>query len=413
MPVNRTVTNGSMKENINNFSAPQQALGYMFQPRYALHRILTLPEDTTCLLEADDDVDFTDPEEGKLLASLKHKAPGDKLTDLSPDFWKSVRIWATYAEANSNSISDTSFFLITTGEVQIGSFLANFVVASGEREPPSELAEKAMDVVSASGAKLLKAIHAQLSKMDAKLREEIFSQITIFDCQNRIDEIPSKIMALMRTVRPQYRQPVFERLEGWWNDQCVNLMTGKRVEPLKGGEVSEMLAHISEQFRDDSLPLDFFDAEPEEGVDPERDNRIFVHQLREIGLKSDRIRRAILDYYRAYEQRSSWARENITITGEVDRYDDRLVDEWQRVKEVVCEELDEESSEEMLQRAGRKIFTDLSSGLNPNLRIRPQVTESYVTLGSYHILANDAVPRVHWHPQFLNRLQIILNEVEQ
>jgi hypothetical protein len=404
-----------MKNKTDKYSAPQQALGYMYQPRYALHRILTLPEDTTCLLEADDDIDFTDPEEGKLLASLKHKAPGDKLTDLSPDFWKSVRIWASYAEANPNTIFETSFFLITTGEIQIGSFLSNFIAdtCNDGRKPADELTKKAMDVISKSDAKLLKSIHVQLTSMDARLLEKLFSKITIFDCQERIDDIPARIMALMRAVRPQHRKPVFERLEGWWNDQCVNLMTGKRSEPLVGSEVSEILAHISEQFRDDNLPLDFFDAEPEEGVDPERDNRIFVHQLRQIGLRSDRIRRAILDYYRAYEQRSSWARENITITGEVERYDDRLVDEWQRLREVACEELEDESPEETLRQAGRKIYTDLSSGLNPNLRIRPQVTESYVTIGSYHILANEPTPCVYWHPQFLNRIQNILEEVKK
>ncbi|HRP68002.1 MAG TPA: hypothetical protein PLY93_00520 [Turneriella sp.] len=402
-----------MTNKTDKYSAPQQALGYMYQPRYALHRILMLPEDTTCLLEADDDIDFNDPEEGKLLASLKHKAPGDKLTDLSPDFWKSVRIWATFVIANPNRISDTSFFLITTGEIQIGSFLSNFIAGNDERKAPDKLRETAMEVISKSDAKLLKSIHAQLISMDVRLLEKLFSKITVFDCQERIDDIPSKIMALLRAVRPQHRKPVFERLEGWWNDQCVNIMTGKRSEPLLGSEVSEMLAHISEQFRDDNLPLDFFDAEPAEGVDPERDNRIFVHQLREIGLKSDRIRRAILDYYRAYEQRSVWARENITITGEVERYDDRLVDEWQRLREVVCEELEAESPEEILCQAGRKIYTDLSNGLNPNLRIRPQVTESYVTVGSYHILANEPTPRVYWHPQFLNRMQNILEAVDK
>ena len=37
---------------------------------------------------------------------------------------------------------------------------------------------------------------------------------------------------------------------------------------------------------------------------------LFVVKLREIGF-SNRIRNAILDYYRAFEQRSSWARENL------------------------------------------------------------------------------------------------------
>ena len=44
--------------------------------------MIRLPEDTACFIERDDDIDFTDPEEGQILASLKHKAPGDRLTDL-------------------------------------------------------------------------------------------------------------------------------------------------------------------------------------------------------------------------------------------------------------------------------------------------------------------------------------------
>jgi hypothetical protein len=398
---------------VDKFSAPQQALGYMFQPRYALLRLLQMPEDTTCLLEADDDVDFSDPQEGKLLASLKHKAPGDKLTDLSPDFWKSVRIWVKYFNKNKNEVSSTAFFLITTGEVQVRSFLANFLANQTDKISREELAEKAMNLIQASDSKLLAKTLKELEALSDSDRQVFFTRITIFDCQERIDQIPEKIMDRMRAVRPMYRQPVLERLEGWWNEQCVNLMTRKRVEPLRGGEVSEMLAHISEQFREDNLPLDFFDAEPEEGVDPERDGRIFVRQLREIGLKSDRIRRGILDYYRAFEQRSAWARENITLTGEVEKYDDRLVDEWLRVKEVICDQLDEGCTESALQHAGNKIYTELSSGMNPNLRIRPQVTAPYVTVGSYHLLANESVPRVHWHPQFLERVEAILRGGEE
>ena len=72
--------------NNNKFSAAEQALGYIYQLRYALLQTLRLPEETVCLIENDDDIDFTDPEEGRILASLKHKAPGDALTDLSPDF---------------------------------------------------------------------------------------------------------------------------------------------------------------------------------------------------------------------------------------------------------------------------------------------------------------------------------------
>lgn len=70
-------------------------------------------------------------------------------------------------------------------------------------------------------------------------------------------------------------------------------------------------------------------------IDAMNDHRLFVVQLQEIGVSSNRIRNAILDYYRAFEQRSSWARENLLVTGEMEDYEDRLVDEWSRFKDVI------------------------------------------------------------------------------
>ena len=130
--------------------------------------------------------------------------------------------------------------------------------------------------------------------------------------------------------------------------------------------------------------------------------------MRAIGLKSDRLTRAILDYYRAFEQRGKWQRENVTLTGEIDKYDDRLVDEWARLREIVFEELKEDSPEEILQQTGRKLLNQLSTSDHGNLRIRAGVTATYVTMGSYHMLANEETPRVHWHPRFIERMTDIL-----
>lgn len=169
-----------------------------------------------------------------------------------------------------------------------------------------------------------------------------------------------------------------------------------------------MLSFITEQFRDDNLPIDFEHSEPEDGVHPDSDDRYFVKQLRAVGLHSDRLRRAILDYYRAFEQRGSWLRENVTLSGELERYDDRLVDEWARLREIVFEELTDDSPEELLQATGRKLLNRLSTSGHPNLRIRAGVTATFVTMGSYHMLANEEAPIVHWHPRFEERIGEIL-----
>ena len=216
------------------FSAAQQALGYYYQPRYALLKLFQLPEETTCLIEGDDDVDFSDPSEGKILASLKHKAAGDKLTDLSPDFWKSVRIWLTYFNSHPDDIQDTSFFLFTTGRVCSGSYLENFVEESTARLQPADLAKKAVEILGKTRSKTLLKTKSLLGEVDDEQRSRFFSRITIFDCQDRIDEIPDKIMGLMRTERREFRKAIYQRLEGWWTGECINLLTQKRNDPLNG-----------------------------------------------------------------------------------------------------------------------------------------------------------------------------------
>jgi len=395
-----------MPDAASQFSASEPALGYLYQLRYALLQILRLPEETTCFIEKDDDIDFTDADEGRILASLKHKAKGDTLTDLSPDFWKSVRIWLTDYLKEKKTASPAKYFLFTTGKVQVGSLLASFLPNTTLGE---NLSARITGVLRGSESKTINKTKDLLAKLPQDQWPDFFRRITIYDCQERIQDIPELIITeKLRTVRPQFRRPVYERLEGWWTNQCIELLTGRRLDPFRSSEVSEVLSSITEQFREDNLPIDFEKAEPKEGVDPDSDDRYFVKQLRAIGLRSERLTRAILDYYRAFEQRGSWLRENVTLTGEIEKYDDRLVDEWARIREIVFEELKADSPEDVLQMTGRKLLNTLTTSDHPNLRIRTEVTATYVVMGSYHILANEDTPRVHWHPRFTERMADIL-----
>src|SRR6185312_15883928 len=101
-----------------------------------------------------------------------------------------------------------------------------------------------------------------------------------------------------------------------------------------------------EEYKLDNLPITFRGKEPTGEIDTENDPRTFVAQLRKIGISSNRIRNAILDYYRAFEQRSEWARENLLVSGEVEEYEDRLADEWSRYKDVAFENLRDDSAED-------------------------------------------------------------------
>lgn len=402
-----------MAERTDKYSAGEQGLGYIYQARLALLHLLQLPEDTAVFLEKDDDLDFVHGEDGKSLASLKHKAAGDRLTDLSTDFWKSVNIWLARYKHDGRAASNLRFFLFTTATVSTGSFLARLLpdqpVASGDAATLTELADAAL---AESKSKLIAPIATAFNELSDPEKQDFLERILILDDSPRIGDIPAIIRdKYMRSIRREHREFVFERLEGWWTDAVIEQLTGVKQEGIFGYDVSDKLSNFAEEYKTDNLPITFRGKSPADEIDTDADPRLFVAQLREIGISSNRIRSAILDYYRAFEQRSAWARENLLVSGEVEEYEDRLADEWSRYKDVAFEQLKDDSAEEALREAGATLYNwaEFETGKIESLRIRARVTEPYVLRGSFHILADAAPgPRVYWHPRFLDRLGEVL-----
>lgn len=397
----------------DKYSAGEQGLGYIYQARLALLQLLQLSEDTAVFLEKDDDLDFIDGDGGKSLASLKHKAVGDRLTNLSVDFWKSVNIWLARYKRDGRAESNLQFFLFTTGTVSGDSFLARLLpdqsVVLGDVATLTELADSALAESRSPRIRQIATAFDELSDPD---KLDFLERILILDASPRIDDIPAIIRDKhLRTIRREHREFVFERLEGWWTDIVIKQLTGARTEGIFGYEVSDKLSDFAEEYKTDNLPITFRGKKPAEEFDTESDPRLFVAQLREIGVSSSRIRSAILDYYRAFEQRSAWARENLLVSGEVEEYEDRLADEWNRYKDVVFEKLNDDSAEDALREAGATLYNwaEFETGKIDSLRIRARVTEPFVLRGSYHILADASpAPRVYWHPRFLDRLAKVL-----
>lgn len=239
----------------DKFSAGEQGLGYIYQARLALLQLLQLPEDTAIFLEKDDDLDFVDGQGGKSLASLKHKAIGDRLTDLSADFWKSVNIWLVRYKRDGRVASNLQFFLFTTGEVSTDSFLSRLLPSQlttpDDDETLTELAQKAL---SASKSKLITPIAAAFEELNDAEKQDFLERILILDSSPRIGDIPVLIRdKYMRSIRREYREFVFERLEGWWTDVVIKHLTGDRPEGIFGYEVSDKLSNFAEEYKADNL----------------------------------------------------------------------------------------------------------------------------------------------------------------
>ena len=409
------------KKDSDPYSAGEQGLGYIFQPRFALYQALELPEDTAILIEKEDDLDFLESSGKKTLASLKHKAVGERLTDLSVDFWKSVNIWLTRYQANGRVESDYQFFLFTTSSVAPDSFLRFFLYGANTTEAQPSLWQLTENTLATSKAKSFTKIKELLSKLTALEKEDFVSRITIIDSTPRIGDLPALIKAQkMRPIRAEHRDAVFERLEGWWNDLIIQMLCEPQSEPAYARDVSEKLFNFSEEYKDDNLPITFEDAIPTSPIDVSIDNRLFVSQLRDLKLSPSRIRNAILDYYRAFEQRSAWARQRLVGSEEIMKYERRLTNEWERTKDVLFDDdalgaSIEDCSDPELIAVAKKLYTwaETEAQKLDHLKIRARVTEPYVLRGSFQILANKRpYPTVYWHPQLLDRLSKAAGETE-
>jgi hypothetical protein len=388
------------------FSAAEQGLGYIYQARFALLKILSLPESCSILVEKDDDVEFTAESGAKSLGSLKHKAVGDVLTNLSTDFWKSVRIWLSYYLENGRISSDTRFLLFTTAEISETSFLKLFLDDQADGETRATAADDALET---SQSQIIAPIRALLKQLNEQELHDFYGRVTIVHASPRITKIPEIVVDQhLRTIRRESRPFLFERLEGWWTNMVIKILSGERKEAIFGYEVSDKLSLLAEEYRSDNLPITFRNRLPHGNIDVETDPRLFVEQLRVLQLSATRIQSAIIDYYRAFEQRSSWARESLLISGEVEEYENKLIDEWVRYREVLFEGIRDSTDDEACIAAGKELYrwAELETS---SLRIRERVTEPYVVRGTFHMLANARPsPKVYWHPRFLKRLEELL-----
>ena len=197
-----------MDEQNNPYSASAQGLGYIYQPRFALFKLFQWPEESAILIEKDDDIDFIDKDGVKSLASLKHKKRGDRLSDLSVDFWKSVNIWFERYCNDGKQQSSLRFLLFTTSTVSENSILGHFL--NEGLEFSKTLLNEIILTISKSESKIIKPVSKKIEKLNDEEKQDFFSRILIFDNSPRITDLPKIIIQQhMRTVRSEFRVPIF------------------------------------------------------------------------------------------------------------------------------------------------------------------------------------------------------------
>jgi hypothetical protein len=410
----RCLSNPTLLTMATDFSAGAQALGYLHQVRYSLYSLLVSQRGNTELyVEELDDVVRQSPGVTELDQLKHHTTPDATINEYSTELWRTLRGWFTYFDQGRIKPESAMLCLITTATAQAGSAPAKLCQGSANRDVTAAR-ERLVAVAQAAGSDshskfyraFLKVGNTDQVRSTVDL-DRVLSAVVVIDNAPTIDQVTPKIMPLLVGVHASNLEALYTRLEGWWFNKIIAHLLTKSAHPITRYEVSEMIADINEQFRPSSLPIDYEFYEPTDQQHADSTQRRFVQQLSAVNIAGMRLQDAVLDFYRAFEQRSKWVQETLLIDDELLVYEQRLVQAWRRQVGFLQSRLPQSDDIEqvafgmnlldwMEQQAGIPIRPDMPAG------------HEYMMRGSFHWLADKAQPRVYWHPKFLEKLAALL-----
>ena len=391
-------------------SAAPQALGYAYQIEIALYLLLRESGGEALSLEHIDDVAFHDEkEEPKDRLQIKHHKRRGSLSDTSPDLWKTIKVWCDEIDFSTFSERPSTLTILTTAIASEGSIAS--LLRPENRGTPTEIVGLLDNIAESSKNTQLADSFSSYLSMTENNKISLVKAIVILDNSPLIREVGERIKNLLITIRPIYRDAALERIRGWWYGKAYqHLIDPDNHRLIIKGEVNQHLAYIAEQFGPNVLPMDFRRKSPE--IPEDAESRIFVKQLEMIDMSKKIIEQAILDYYRAFWQRSFWIRDSLLDSAdELSDYENRLIEEWRIFSEEYKMKLGTSPTDDDLRECGRNLYFSV---IRNHIPIRTEVREYYFMRGNYHILADcvgEKQPSIGWHPEFVQRLAQIFSGV--
>ncbi|WP_447824533.1 ABC-three component system protein [Aeromonas salmonicida] len=387
----------------NIFDATASALGYIYQVRYALLlalKKLTItenPDNCYISIEVIDDIAFEkDGTPFELLQAKYHGSTGN-IGNRSSDLWKTIRVWCELITKSDLYLEDTTFTLLTTENAK-NNTIAEYLGTSNKRNTEKALTEM-LTIASEKNNTTNQKAYDAFNFLESWQQHSLLSSIYIIHNAPDILNVEKQIQQHIRMSTSQQHVSAFTtRLEGIWFKRAIEIMSSKDEKSINLGEIVNIVDELRPQFMPGNLPADYENALPDK-IDVQNDDRIFIEQLRLIGANNSLIKNAIINYYRAFEQRSRWSRDNLVKPGELKKYIDRLRDEWDHQKSLLDFDYDLSNGDQKIE-AGKTLYKlcQTSSAIS----IRPEYNSAYVARGTYHTMSDDKV--IGWHTDYIELL---------
>lgn len=380
----------------SNFSAKEPSLGYFYQVRYGLYLLLSTKqiEDTKLLIEALDDIEIRTNEKINLFQTKYHLRGNTNLTDRSSDFWKTIRVWSEQIKNKQIKLDETVFSLVTTESISNNSILLDIKNKNDIDDILYKLKNIAEETTNQTNQKGYEAFKG----LEPKEQEALIANIHIVDASLDFNAIDVSIKNELKLSALQNQiEPLIQRLEGWFFRSCISHLQNQK-DYISFEELQKQILYITDSFKHDNLPVDFPDKIIPSGEELNTISSMkFYKQLNLIDLSPRLCETAISNYYRAFNQRSKWLKDDLLNPQEEIDYDKRLVDDWEQKFDLLLDETDD-LVDDAKKEHGQKFYKRYQVEQPPTIFIRDRFQENYLIRGSYHMLADKL--KVGWHPDF-------------
>ena len=332
------------------------------------------------------------------LIQTKHHCSQGNVSDKSVDLWRTLSVWMDRLEQDPTGAANTRLVLVTTNTASGGSALSVLRNSGDGRDEARAVELLLLAAEESENAATEKPRKAFLSLSDTE-REILVRNVWVFDRTADIVDVREEIEELLHySAQANQLQAFTDELEGWWFSRVIGALGGGDLSEIPVVSVERKVSELRERFRVANLMVD----EAVEAMTPDEstvsDRRTFVRQLRLVDVSEQEVGATVFDYYRAYEQRSRWARKNLLLDGEAENYDRTLLDAWERRFLGQMADVDGDTGEPGKRALGRRVFRWSREYQKP-FRNRDEL---WLSSGSFQMLAD--IRRVGWHPDFEERL---------
>src|SRR5690606_26456864 len=89
-------------------------------------------------------------------------------------------------------------------------------------------------------------------------REQLISCVYVLDASPNIVDTKEDILRELRyATRPQFKEAIYQRLEGIWFNTVIQHLSSDSVDTISQTEILDYINDLQEQFYQDNLPIDF------------------------------------------------------------------------------------------------------------------------------------------------------------